>query len=513
MTSNRLRVFLGLFFLHAAAAMILYARALPYEFVFDDHNRIEKNVAIHSLNPVSRFFLDPKTQSSDGTLPRHTYRPLVSLSFALDYSLWKENPAFYRLENILLHALNAALVAWIAVLVFSLPLPIAVLSSMMFLVHPLQTEAVVWIAGRSDVLSVSFLLLTWAAWVAYTDIPRAPRLAAVVLCFSAALFTREIAILAPLMLALGDAARAPASKPTISPARRRILYGVFAATALAFVAARSAMLGQTGQKDLWGGTPTNNLANVLAVWPLYLQKFLWPFKLRVEYWSLPILFSWTMTAWAGLFSLLVFLLSIALLWRIHRPLSVALLLFVVFWVPGSNIVPLATQFAERLLYPMVIFLSIAVGLIAQAVLRQDRRPATATAVGAVLLSLDLLLLGVSWVNLPVWRNDATLWRNVVHREPENWWAWYMKGATEVDRARLEPADEKLWLGKAKTSYICALRLGMPAAAAGATFIHAAIVADRLGQPEEARILSTRGLALRPDLSADWEARRPPAAGD
>ena len=71
----------------AAAILIVavYANSLHNDFHFDDSHVIVNNVYIRSLRNVPRFFTDAHTFSA---LPQHsTYRPLVTLSFAIDYAL------------------------------------------------------------------------------------------------------------------------------------------------------------------------------------------------------------------------------------------------------------------------------------------------------------------------------------------------------------------------------------------------------------------------------------------
>jgi len=89
------------------------------------------------------------------------YRPLINLSYWIDFQLWGLDPAFMHLENILLHLLNVILVFRIASLIpaasknKSLPLLCAIL----FGLHPINSEPVNWIAGRTDVFAGTFVFL------------------------------------------------------------------------------------------------------------------------------------------------------------------------------------------------------------------------------------------------------------------------------------------------------------------------------------------------------------------
>ena len=89
------------------------------------------------------------------------YRPLVELSYYLDNLLWGMHPRFMHLENILFHLLNAVLVFLIArqvAAVWTVKSPwFPLASALLFAVHPINTESVTWIAGRTDPLAAIFI--------------------------------------------------------------------------------------------------------------------------------------------------------------------------------------------------------------------------------------------------------------------------------------------------------------------------------------------------------------------
>lgn len=90
------------------------------------------------------------------------YRPVIELTYYLDNLLWGLDPSFMHLENILIHALNVVLVYLLAarITVFRGAVDhLPFISALLFAVHPIHTEAVSWIAGRTDLLAASFILL------------------------------------------------------------------------------------------------------------------------------------------------------------------------------------------------------------------------------------------------------------------------------------------------------------------------------------------------------------------
>lgn len=101
------------------------------------------------------------------------YIPLTFLSFQFDAVLGALiagapdlNPIIFHLSNLLQHIANALLITWILNLLFK-RLDAAILLGLLFLVHPLNVEAVAWASGRKDLLSTLFFLLSIAAYLQY----------------------------------------------------------------------------------------------------------------------------------------------------------------------------------------------------------------------------------------------------------------------------------------------------------------------------------------------------------
>lgn len=162
---------------------LLWAPALAGPFQFDDHNVIVGYPPVHSL--AAWWEAQPGI------------RPLLKLSYALNWTL-SPSPFGFHLANLLLHLLNTALLfAW-ARRALPLSSPGALLLATLWALHPVQTEAVTYVAGRSMTLSTTFLL---AGLLALARGGRAaPGMAA--LCTLLALAVRETAWVLPLLFAL-----------------------------------------------------------------------------------------------------------------------------------------------------------------------------------------------------------------------------------------------------------------------------------------------------------------------
>jgi len=129
------------------------------------------------------------------------YRPILTWSVVADYLVWGTNPVGYHLTNLLLHTLNALLLAHIVVRLAGpgkrYP---ALLGALVFALHPIHPEAVAWVAGRVDVLSAFFFLLTIRCYLAYRWTGRRRHLIASIVVLMLGLGSKESVVMTPFVL-------------------------------------------------------------------------------------------------------------------------------------------------------------------------------------------------------------------------------------------------------------------------------------------------------------------------
>ena len=89
------------------AVFAAYSSALSGDFVWDDRNLIERPDSIHQIQPLMSYFHQTFWNTTDqARLSRVFYRPLVTLSYALEWQLWEGRPFGFHLTNIFIHLLN-----------------------------------------------------------------------------------------------------------------------------------------------------------------------------------------------------------------------------------------------------------------------------------------------------------------------------------------------------------------------------------------------------------------------
>lgn len=137
-----------------------YYHSLSYDFVFDDISLVVDNPYIKNPLYLSKVFQkDLWDFAYEGNKPNY-YRPLQTLSFMLDYRLWRLNSFGYHLTNVFIHFLNALLFFLFVYLIWE-NFFISVISSILFCIHPINTSVVTYISGRADLLVSFFILSTF----------------------------------------------------------------------------------------------------------------------------------------------------------------------------------------------------------------------------------------------------------------------------------------------------------------------------------------------------------------
>lgn len=178
-----------------------YANSLGFDFVWDDRALILENPQVQDIRLLGQGLVSDYWKSPDHPQrARFFYRPLVTISFFLDYSLWGENAFGFHATNLILHVLSVLLVyACFSILADR---ELAFVSAALFAVHPVHTESVTWISGRTDLLA-SMLVL--ASFLCYLSISRRGSVAlrgAVCLFYLLAMLSKEVAIVFPGIIAL-----------------------------------------------------------------------------------------------------------------------------------------------------------------------------------------------------------------------------------------------------------------------------------------------------------------------
>ncbi len=201
------------------------------------------------------------------------YIPLTFLTWQIDYMIGGMHPFLFHLDNLILHTLNALLVAWLLLLLFKNHTA-ALLGGLLFAVHPLHTEAALWASARKDVLSTFFFLSSLVAYQYYTHSGKRSSYYTGLLSFTLGLLSKVMVITLPFVLLLIDFWNKRKWDRTMVLEKipfflLSLIFGVIALFGKRDVVSTTTLL----QKILMAGKST----------VFYLEKFLVPINLTVIY--------------------------------------------------------------------------------------------------------------------------------------------------------------------------------------------------------------------------------------
>jgi len=186
-------------FLIIILGFVVYGNSFHNDFFWDDKALIEDNRYVKDWSSISQTFT--QDIGAGGDKKWNFYRPLQMVTYMGDYSLWKLNAKGYHLTNIVLHIFVALCIYWLMNVIFNNNF-LSSLTGMLFIVHPVHTEAVTYIAGRADSLALLFMLLCFIFYIKSPPSKRIGQYLLMVLSYTLALLSKESSLILPALLLL-----------------------------------------------------------------------------------------------------------------------------------------------------------------------------------------------------------------------------------------------------------------------------------------------------------------------
>lgn len=462
--------------------MAIYANTLWNEFVYDDTATIANNRLIKDLyNLPTLFKKDYFLHSGE-----MTYRPVVTLTYFLDYSLSGLNPFGYHITNILLHALNSVLLYTLLTLIVqgSTVLP-PLFAALLFAAHPVLTEAVNGISYREDLLTFFFYISTFLMYLRSRSNTSSLNIAICLLScltYLLALLSKEMAMTLPLVIYCYEWIYGR-RKNTGWWSRYSIGYLV---TTLVYIYLRFYHFTNPAENTLaTGSSITERLLTIPWLLLNYLKMALFPISLSADYVVMPVK-SIASLSFILPSAVVASLIIIAFAARRRQGwLTFGVLFFFVTLLPVYGIIPVSCPLAERYLYLPLAGIAIIAGMLINAAISRTRLFHIAI---PVIVVLSIYSLTVTKRNV-AWSSDYSLWSDTVRKAPNSSHAYHGLANAYHKEGRLTEAAR---------SYQTVLMLNPYDAEA---HYNLGVIYDKQGSPMDAVILEYQtAIKLRPDLS-------------
>lgn len=412
------------------ATCVAFSSAIRAPFVFDDHPSIRLNASVQQLTPITSVLRPPPNTSVSG-------RPVVNVSLALNYALNHamgvddNGPATtisFHVVNIFIHVLSGLLLfglmritlqQWHGARIATESTWIAGATALLWLLHPIQSEAVDYVIQRTElIVSACYLATLYAAARAWNSTrPRWWLVASLIACVLG-MGSKEVMISAPFMVLLYDRAfRVNSWRSLLAPGARRTFYVLLMLSAgivlfTVFNRARHTTVGFN-----LGITWYEYLYTQAWAVTHYLRLIAWPNALNFDYGELAI------RGWRGVPGMLLLSSAgIATLYAWSKPkwmwLGFLGAWFFMLLAPSSSVVPIKTEVAaERRIY--LASAAVFVLVVVAAFQFRSRFLWWARAERATLVAVALLLAVATYMRGHTYLNTESLYRDVMAKAPDN----------------------------------------------------------------------------------------------
>ena len=405
-------------------------------------------------NPLIKDFSVANTIRTLTTFHRGLYKPLVLLSFGLEYKLFGLNPAAFHATNLLLHMFNCFLVMWLAMRLTRGKTAVAFVAGLFFGIHPMHVESVAWVAERKDLMYTGLFIGSLLAYLRYRETGSIKAYIGSALLLVLSLMAKPQGFMLPVALVLVDYYQQRKMD-------RRFIIDKLPHTAIA-VGFFSLAMFSMHKADVFFKRPFTLPDNIcVACYGMlsYIKRFFLPTDLSAVYpyphkinGHLPLDFRMAPAA-------AVFLILLTLwLARKNRTAVFGILFFLATLAPGLQFLPIAPTVAfDHYSYLSYFGLLLIAGEVFYLLANREQTKKIAwVALCALALSMGML----SHARAQVWNSSLRFWSDELEKYPEdiiglnNRAVAYMrlgdlnKSMTDMDHAmRIDPADGRNYLNR------------------------------------------------------------------
>ncbi|MCL4455822.1 MAG: tetratricopeptide repeat protein [Nitrospirae bacterium] len=479
-----------------------YSNTLNAPFEFDDEVNIVNNTVIRDFN----FFKEPALVRSSTIANNVKYffhtRYIAYLSFAINYRLHGLDVFGYHVVNIAIHIINAMLVYWFIILSFKTPFfrgsmfapdsvssdnrnyagMIAFFSSIIFVAHPIQTQAVTYIVQRFTSMAAMFYLFSLVFYIESRLITINGQQSAVssqgkeqktkhikfkkwscycasIIAAALAMKTKEISFTLPLIIVVYEFLFFDGK------IKRRLLYLVPILLTISIIPLSLLTSNPLGTQNIEDAFKIASPKNSISAWDYLITQFrvivtyirlMFPPVVQNLDYDYPVYRSFfdvktvlSFLLLVSLFGFAIYLLRRSSIMDSKGNSILRLSAFGIFWFfitlsVESSIIPIHDVIFEHRVYlPSVGFLTAIVALIISArIFLLDKFVVIGKALVPVLMVTVLIFSGATYARNTIWQDEIKLWEDVVKKSPNKARVHYNLGVVYEKKGRIYEAMDK-----------------------------------------------------------------------
>ena len=387
----------------ALAVWMVFGQAIGYGFVnYDDDKYVYENPMVQKGMTWAGF----AWAFTYGQIGH--WHPLTWLSHMLDCQLYGLNAYGHHMTNLLFHTATAILL-FLVLRQMTGALWRSAFVAMVFAIHPLRVESVVWVSERKDVLSGFFFTLTLGAYVRYVrNPPSYVRYVTVVLLFALGLLSKNMLVTLPFVLLLLDYWPLGRLEPAVPHSLRPLLVEKIPLFLLSLASCVATFLVPEKVNRLNWMPFSFRLENAVVSYVIYLKEMVWPAGLAIPYLSTHLTI-WKVTVSA----MLLAVISVGVfVFQRHRYLVVGWLWYLGMMVPVIGIVQISYYVqADRYTYlPQIGLYILAAWTTAELCSSWRHGRLVLTVGGAMIIAV---LIFCARIQILYWQNTETLFQHAL----------------------------------------------------------------------------------------------------
>ncbi|MCA9392805.1 MAG: tetratricopeptide repeat protein [Candidatus Omnitrophica bacterium] len=402
-----------------------YFSSLSAPFVWQDQTLIVNNEQIKHLEKWDELLT---TTVQMDTVSQTFYRPLQMMTYMFDHMIWKDEPFGYHLTNLVLHCLAGVCLMELLWLL-TLNRWTAFFGALLFVSHPIHTEAVAYVSGRSDPLAAIFTFLTIGNYIYSCKMKNAFKSSVYALLglifFAVALLAKEHAVIVPLLMVLYHVAyKTKIRWAAIMP------YFLVAATYIG-LRVTGVFVSAIQLDSLSGVTLPERLPGFFVALFSYIRLLILPINLQSHYGQETFDFGDSQSI-AGMS---IFILMVILFFKQRRDyplMSFAIGWFLLALLPVSNLVPIQSYMAEHWLYIPSVGYFILFGMFFGFLYRRIKQKWFVEIMFGILLVFQIVL---TVQQNRVWQDPVALYTRMLNHNPS-----MAKGHVNLGTAYLRDGD-------------------------------------------------------------------------